>query len=169
MKCEIINIVTQKPPFSGTSKTTGKPYTIYNAECVATLDGKDVGSIAVKSYNPITHGEYEAKMEEYKGNVSYMISKPKTGFSGGFKGGYQKEQKITMQEFSAFASSVAAISKTISPDKWVEIFPAMLGNANVMVERSGANSTAAIAGKITNARPSDVMTPDAALKDELEF
>lgn len=167
MRCEVKKIVSRDKPYHGTSKSNGKPYVINSAMADVVLDGKEQ-TVPVKTMGnyPPDVGEYEATSSEYKGKVSWMLKKAQSG-GGGYKGGYQREAKIDFIQYRTFVAECANIAKEIAKDKWTEIFPSVLGNANVMVERVAASGSKP-ANKVTDAKPSDIIKPEE-LKDELEF
>lgn len=167
MRCEVKKIVSREEPYRGTSKTNGKPYVINAALADCVIDGKEQ-TVVVKTMGnyPPEAGEYEATSQEYKGKVTWMLKKVNGG-GGGFKGGYQREAKISFVQYRSFVLECVGIAKEIAKDKWTEVFPSVLGNANVMVERVAASGSKP-ANKVTDAKPSDLIKPEE-LKDELEF
>jgi hypothetical protein len=166
MKIEVKSIIPDEP-ITGTSKTTGKPYTIHRGKAQCSIDNGSVGEINVKSYNPITAGVYDGKSEEYKGVLSYMLSRPKTATGGGFNGYKASQPKITFAEYAAICERTKALAKALSTDKWEVIFQAVHNCATVMVGDFVAPSGVE-PQKITNAKSSDLIKP-GDLKDELDF
>jgi hypothetical protein len=155
MKITVNKIVAAQQPYHGTSKSSGKPYTIYAYTVDGTVDGAP-GQYTVKTMDDSTAnliqagGAFDADASVYNGQTSYMVKKPfapRAPQAGG-KPGWQPRPTYSPATWAAFAADMWRLANALSPENAGDIFGFLLGAGAQHVDL-GAYATSG------GAKPSD--------------
>jgi len=173
MKIKVNKILKASPPYSGTSKTTGKPYTIYSYTVQGEVEGVACDLLTVKTMSEQTAnaiqagGEFQAEPQEFKGETSYMVRGDKPAYAGGgYKGGakYPPRTYLSGKQFHGLCKWVKGIADELYPAQSVEAFDKIMGCASVLLDMSKYAEAKLAEPKKTTVRmatPEDVQTVKA--------
>jgi|GEM_PF-5579306 len=146
-KFELIKIVSEKPVYNGTNKSTGTPYKLYEFICCVGCDGKTYNSVTIKTFseriaNLIKAGnlkDFEVEKKEHNGKISYMINTKSVPAKNSY---YSKkdQQRISFSKFSILCHNCYTLAQMLNKNNPDNIFEKILGVASILVDFSKKES-----------------------------
>ena len=131
---KIISIVQEFPPnqFMGRDNT---PVNIYSKGCKAEIDGELKEFVEIKAFDKgvadsiVPDSTHEGTPKEYKGQISYQVSKPRAS-GGGFRSGGGGSRGGNASFALSYAKDIAVAQITASGDASAGMDDAILSRAD---------------------------------------